>query len=220
MSYQLNREIDLLKKVFLSLSGRVEENVRLATESFKTLDTSIAKTVIANDDLIDSEEIDVEEECLKILALHQPVAGDLRFIVSILKINSYLERIGDLSTSIAKKILQIAPVFQDNIPVDFDFTDLFGKVNWMLSNSLDALVNVDAHLALEVCKADDLVDDEKRAANTAIIGAMKKYPDHLEAMLSVLSIARHLERIADHATNISEDVIYMVDGAIIRHKAL
>ncbi|NDC82498.1 phosphate transport system regulatory protein PhoU [bacterium] len=220
MSHQLNREITYLKRVFLSLSTRVEENVRLAITAFNNLDAEIAKTVIANDDLIDRDELDVEEECLKILALHQPVAGDLRYIISILKINSYLERIGDLSTSIAKKTLQITHAFAEKSAIDFDFSDLFEKVTWMLNNSLNAIVHVDAQLALEVCRADDLVDDQKHAANKAIVDAIKLNPQMLESLLCVLSVTRHLERIADHATNISEDVIYMVDGAVVRHQPL
>ncbi|NBV41408.1 phosphate transport system regulatory protein PhoU [bacterium] len=217
MSYQLNREIEYLKKVFLSLSTRVEENIHLAFEAFRTLNAETALIVIQNDNEINKEEIDVEEECLKILALHQPVASELRYIISILKINNYLERIGDLAVNVAKKVICI---HRENPPaphINFDFAPLMEKVSWMLKQSLDALVNVDAPLAREVCRADDFVDEQKRAANLAIIAHLKQDPSHCEGLLNILSIARHLERIGDHATNIAEDVIYLVEGSIIRH---
>ena len=217
MSYQLNREIELLKRVFLSLSTRVEENVALASDAFQTLDAAKAKTVILNDIDINREEIDVEEECLKILALHQPVATDLRYIISILKINNYLERIGDLAVSMAKKVVYIANTGTETLPVDFDFQPIMEKVKWMLKHSLDSLVQVDALLAREVCREDDVVDAQKRAANDVIVATLKDHPDQCEVLLNVLSITRHLERIADHAANIAEDVIYMVEGSIIRH---
>jgi len=217
MSYQLNREIELLKRVFLSLSTRVEENVALAAEAFQTLDVVKAKTVIENDIEINKEEIDVEEECLKILALHQPVAGELRYIISILKINNYLERIGDLAVSMAKKVVYIANDGTETLPVSFDFRPIMDKVKWMLKHSLDSLVQVDAPLAREVCREDDVVDAQKREAHNVIVGTLKANPDQCEVLLNVLSITRHLERIADHASNIAEDVIYMVEGAIIRH---
>ncbi len=216
MSYQLNREIDLLKRVFLSLSTRVEENLHLACQAFETLDGSLSKRVIQNDDTINREEMDVEEECLKILALHQPVASELRFIVSILKINNALERIGDLAANIAKKVIRLTQ-YPDTPKVDFDFSPLTESVGWMIKSSLDSLVNVDAPLARAVCRADDNVDSLKHAANKVIIDTIKSHPDHTEALLNILSIARHLERIADHAVHIAIDVIYMVEGSVIRH---
>lgn len=217
MSYQLNREIELLKRVFLSLSTRVEENVSLASEAFLFLDPEKAATVVQNDEDINREEVDVEEECLKILALHQPVATDLRYIISILKINNYLERIGDLAVNMAKKVLCIKTAGVNTIPVDFDFVPIIEKVKWMLKNSLDALVQVDGPLAREVCRTDDVVDNQKRAANVAIVAVLKANPDNCDTLLNVLSITRHLERIADHSANIAEDVIYLVEGSIIRH---
>jgi phosphate transport system protein len=216
MSHQLNREIELLKRVFLSLSTRVEENIHLAFQSFRNIDAPLAKIVIQNDNDINREEMDVEEECLKILALHQPVASDLRYIISILKINNYLERIGDLAVNIAKKVIQISKA-PDRPAVDFDFDPLMEKVILMLKNSLDSLVQVDAPLARDVCRMDDFVDNEKRKANQLIIAAIKARPEQCEVLLSVLSITRHLERIGDHAAHIAIDVIYMVEGAIIRH---
>lgn len=216
MSYQLNREIDLLKRVFLSLSTRVEENIHLASQAFQNMDPELSKIVIHNDDAINREEMNVEEECLKILALHQPVASELRYIISILKINNALERIGDLAANIAKKVIRLSQ-YPDAPRVNFDFNPLTQNVAWMIKNSLDALVNVDAPLARAVCRADDTVDAEKHAANKVIIETIKANPEHTEALLNVLSIARHLERIADHAAHIAIDVIYMVEGSIIRH---
>ena len=217
MSKHLQRELDSVKKLFLTLSALVEENVLLSAKAFKEMDTALAKKVIQADDEIDRMEIEVEEECLKILALHQPVATDLRYIISILKINNYLERIGDLAVSMAKKVVYIANTGTETLPVDFDFQPIMEKVKWMLKHSLDSLVQVDALLAREVCREDDVVDAQKRAANDVIVATLKDHPDQCEVLLNVLSITRHLERIADHAANIAEDVIYMVEGSIIRH---
>jgi phosphate transport system protein len=217
MSYQLSREIELLKRVFLSLSTRVEENVALAADAFLTLDTEKARRVIQNDTDINREEINVEEECLKILALHQPVATELRYIVTVLKINNYLERIGDLAVNMAKKVLYMSASDVTKVTIEFDFNPIITNVKWMLKHSLDSLIQMDADLARTVCHEDDVVDNQKRDANLAIVSILKTTPGTCEMCLNVLSITRHLERIADHSANIAEDVIYLVEGSIIRH---
>ena len=216
MSKHLQRELDSVKKLFLTLSALVEENVLLSAKAFKEMDTALAKKVIQADDEIDRMEIEVEEECLKILALHQPVAVDLRFIVAILKINNDLERIGDLGVNIAKRVLYLAT---HNLPVaEFDFPRMMRKVHAMLSRSLDALVVLDAGLAREVCVLDTEVDKLKKEVEEKVETLIKQKPEDVQGLLCLLSVGRHLERIADHATNISEDVIYMVEGDIIRHR--
>lgn len=217
MGLHLDREINHLKTVFSDLSTCVEENVQLALDAFRALDPQRARQVIATDARINREEIDVEEECLKILALHQPVATDLRYIVAILKMNYDLERIGDLSVNIARKVIAIAE--SGNTPIPFDFTEIMEKVTWMLRSSLDALVNVDAALARQVCRTDDAVDDQKRLARMSIVDQIKKTPESCDILIHMFSIARHLERIADHATNMAEDIIYLVEGEITRHQS-
>lgn len=216
MSLHLDREINHLKTVFSNLSTCVEENVQLALDAFRELDSRLAKQVIATDERINREEIDVEEECLKILALHHPVATDLRYIVAVIKMNYDLERIGDLSVNIARKVIAI--VEHGKVEIPFDFTEIMEKVTWMLRSSLDALVNVDAKLARLVCRTDDAVDTQKRLARLAIVNQIKKTPDECDILIHMFSIARHLERIADHATNMAEDIIYLVEGEITRHQ--
>lgn len=216
MSVHLVKEIDKLKKNILSLSAMVEESVQKAVKAIETRDTNLAKVIVEFDQEIDKREVDVEEDCLKILALHQPVAIDLRFIVAILKINSDLERIGDLAVNIAKRAFNIANFEKPDY--SFDFSTMAQKSILMLKKALDSLVNMDADLAREVGAADDEVDTMKRQIVFQVKDAIGKQPSQTEQYLQYMSIARHLERVADHAANIAEDVLYMIEGEIVRHK--
>ncbi len=164
---------------------------------------------------IDHLEVDVEEDCLKILALHQPVAVDLRFIVAVLKINNDLERIGDLAVNIAERSLTMAGMPAAGVP--FDFSEMARRAQAMLRKSLDALVDLDENLAREVLPEDDAVDAMQREVFELVSRPPSDRQD-IAYTLHQLLIARHLERIADHATNIANDVIYMVRGEIMRHK--
>ena len=215
MSQHFQREIERLKKKILALSAVVEESVRRAIRSVEERDTCLAQRVIKTDVEIDQTEIDVEEECLKILALHQPVAIDLRFIVAVLKINNDLERIGDMAVNIAERAVFLST--QDKLDIPFKLRDMAEKAQSMLRRSLDALVNLDSALALEVCAADDEVDDLFRIMYDHVKDGVAKQPENADSLINILSVSRYLERIADHATNIAEDVIYMVDGEIVRH---
>ncbi len=217
MSIHMNNEMDKLKKKILFLCAKVEENVQQAVKAFITKDKVLATSVINMDDEIDQIEIDVEEECLKILALYQPVAIDLRYIISMLKINIDLERIGDLAVNIAEKVAYhyIAP--SDAIMIPFDYKKLVDKVKNMLKDSIDAMVKYDAEKAMEVCKSDDEVDEINAQMHARLREEMHKHPECIEYLLQFISVSRNLERIADHTTNIAEDVIYMKKGRIIRH---
>ncbi len=216
MPQHLQREIENLKKNILSLGARVEMTVHEAIRSIETRDEALARKIIDEDIVIDQTEVEVEEECLKILALHQPVAIDLRFIVVVLKINNDLERIGDLAVNIAERSAFLAG--QPEVDVPFDFAEMSEKTEAMLSKSLDALVNMSSSLAHEVCISDDVIDDMNRQMYLRVQEAILKHPRHITSLIHLLSVSRHLERIADHATNIAEDVIYMIDGQIVRHK--
>lgn len=162
-------------------------------------------------------EVDLEEDCLKILALHQPVAIDMRFIVAVLKINNDLERIGDLSVNIAERAISLARQVRTETPFDFD--GMAVKVQSMLHRSLDALVNSDARLAREVLTSDDEIDAIHRQMYEDVKKAIVECPDKIDSLIQLLAVSRNLERIADHTSNIAEDVIYLVDGEIIRHGA-
>ncbi len=216
MSSHLQKEIENLKKKLLYLGAMVEESLRISIKSLRDLNQRMARGVIDNDFEVDRMEVELEEECLKVLALHQPVAVDLRFIVAILKINADLERIGDLAVNIAERTMYLAQ--RPRVEIEFDYREMARKAEKMVEKSLDALVNMDADLAREVCGSDDAVDDLNREMFNFGMDYIRTHPDRADCIIRYMLVARHLERVADHATNIAEDVIYMVDGEIVRHR--
>ncbi len=216
MSKHFQREIDKLKKGILTLSAMAEESVQKAVSSLTKRDTRLANDVIENDFEINEKEVELEEDCMKILSLHQPVAIDLRFVGAVLKINNELERIGDLAVNIAERAVFLSKHEKVNIPMDF--TGMTKEVQSMLKGSLDSLVNMDAKQARYVLISDDKVDAMNREMFIQIQNEIRRNLPQLESLIHLLSASRHLERIADHATNIAEDVIYMIEGEIIRHK--
>jgi phosphate transport system protein len=216
MSTHLCGAIEDLKKGILALGTVVEENLLKAMRALETRDDKLATSIIENDTEVDRMEVELEEDCLKTLALHQPVAIDLRYIVSILKINSDLERIGDLAVNIAQRAEYLNA--REKAVIDFDYLDMARKAELMLEKSLDALVNLDIRVAREVCASDDEVDEMNRQMLRTVQAAIQEHPEGMDRYLQYLLVARHLERVADHATNIAEDVIYMVGGEIVRHR--
>jgi phosphate transport system protein len=216
MRVHLQREIIGLKKDILTIGAMAELSVREAVSAIEKRDEALARSVIEKDIKIDQMEVEVEETCLKILALHQPVAIDLRFIIAVLKINNDLERIGDLAVNIAERAVFLAT--QPRVYISFDFARMARKTQEMLNKSLDALVNLNAKLARKICACDDEVDAMCSQVYQIVQEAIEADPEQIETLIQLLSTARHLERIADHATNIAEDVIYMIEGEIVRHK--
>jgi phosphate transport system protein len=215
MSVHLQREIDQLKKSLLSLCALVEDQVQRAVRAVLDRDDARAREVEARDAEIDRREVEVEEECLKVLALHQPVATDLRLIVSALKITNDLERIGDLAVNIARKASGL--IGEPSAELNFDLAGMGARTQTMLRESIDALVGADAALAQKVCAEDDEVDRLKHTARAEFEQRLREHPDNVKSYLKLMAVARNLERIADQATNIAEDVVYLVQGRIIRH---
>ena len=215
MSIHLQREMEGLKRQLLSLCALVEEQVDVAVRALAACDADMAVAVKERDAEVDRREVEIEEECLKILALHQPVAIDLRLVVAVLKINNDLERIGDLAVNVARKAAALAA--GPPIETRFDLPAMWEKTRLMLRDSLDAFVNRDAALAESVCARDDEVDRMKHEIRRQAESMMRTQPDRLQWFLRLLAVTRNLERIADHATNIAEDVIYLIDGRIVRH---
>ncbi|MBW2407269.1 MAG: phosphate signaling complex protein PhoU [Deltaproteobacteria bacterium] len=215
MAKHFDRELEKLKKKILSLGALVEERVYLAIKAIETRDPDLAEKIIRLDHEIDENEVEVEEECLKVLALYQPVAIDLRFIVTVIKINNDLERIGDEAVNIAERIQSIAK--RSNYSFHFDYTEMAEIAAAMLKQSLDALVNLDIDTAFRVLTLDDEVDDIQSSAYSQIKQAMRERPQEMTYLINLYLISRHLERIADHATNIAEEVIYLIEGEIVRH---
>jgi phosphate transport system protein len=215
MPLHLKREIDRLKVNILKLGALAEDSVQQATIAVKNRDKQLAEQVVSDDIKLDKMEVEIEEDCLKILALHQPVAIDLRFIVSALKINSDLERIGDLASTIAEKVPLLADKLDDNI--EPDYLTMAAKVQIMLQKSLDSLVNLDTATAREVCRLDDEIDRLNHELQEHIKNNISKCQGGFDSCVAMLALPKTLERIADHATNIAEDVLYMIEGDIVRH---
>ena len=215
MSVHLQREIERVKKSILALCAIVEDQVQAAVRALLERDVELAHSVEQRDRDIDQREVEVEEECLKILALHQPVAIDLRFIVAAMKINNDLERIGDLAVNIARKAVSFAA--EPPMAIALDIAGMWEKTHAMLRDSLDALVNLDGALAADVCRRDDEVDQIKHEIRAGAEEQIRREPERVRALMRLLAVSRNLERIADCATNIAEDVIYMSQGRIIRH---
>ncbi|UCG53461.1 MAG: phosphate signaling complex protein PhoU [Candidatus Latescibacterota bacterium] len=213
---RLKIEIERLKKRILSLSAAVEESVRKAVTATEERDSAMAHQVLDGDAEIDALEVELEEECLKILALHQPVAMDLRFIIAVLKINNDLERIGDQATNIAERAVYLAQ--HKHIEAPPVIPPMVEKVRVMLRESLDALVNMDTNKAAKVRALDGEVDELHRSVFARVQAEIRERPDQIEGQIQWFSVSRCLERIADQATNIAEDVIYMMEGEIVRHQ--
>jgi phosphate transport system protein len=216
MSIHLQREIENLKKHLLSLCAVVEDQVQMAIEAFLQRDETLALEVERRDTDVDQREVEVEEECLKMLALYQPVATDLRLIVAVLKINNDLEQIGDLAVNIARKAAAVA--IEPPLDIPCDIAGMWEKVQAMLRDSLDALVNTNTQLAEAVYARDDEVDRMKHEMRMKIEAAALRQPELMSRLLKFMAVCRNLERIADYSVNIAEDVIYMVNGTIVRHR--
>ena len=212
-----HREIDQLKQLILKMGTVAEDRLRRACTLLQTMDEEEARRIMAADWEIDDMEIRVEEECLKILALHQPVARDLRLIVSIIKINTELERITDIAVNIAKRIDTIRNNRPDGFSSLVDYQPMATKVLEMVKTSLDALVTEDASMARQIFLMDDEVNRLRDQAYRTIIAEIDKGGGGGAAgLINLYLIARHLERIGDRSCNIGEEVIYLVEGEIVR----
>lgn len=218
MAHHLHRQISQIKKLLLGLGALVEQSLQSSITAVLNRDPDLARRVIESDAKIDEMEVDIEEECLQTLALYQPVAHDLRFIVAVLKINNDLERIGDLAVNMAEQAIFLAGETEVDTP-PFDLRALGLRVETMLHKSLDALVNLDVEQAQVVRDLDDEVDATHRKTYEKVSASIREDPAELEQMIHYLNLSRQLERIADHATNVAKDVMYMAKGEIVRHRA-
>jgi phosphate transport system protein len=216
MAKHFEKELEKLRRRLLTLCAKVEENVIMAVDAFEKRDIELARTVIKKDDEIDQMEIEIEEDCLKILALHQPVAIDLRFLVAVLKMNNDLERIGDLALKIAYNAKDLVKF--DVIPVKIDVAPLVDTTRQMLKDALDSLINLDVELAEKVITTDDVANKKKKEIRNDALKAIEENPNNAKSIILLLGVARSLERISDLTTNIAEDVIYLINGEIVRHR--
>jgi phosphate transport system protein len=215
MPKRLQKELERIKKRILGLGAIVEERVRMVIRAVDSWDADLAKEVIRRDYEIDEIEVEIEEECLKILALHQPVAVDLRFLVAVIKINNDLERIGDEAVNLAERVENISK--RKRLEFSFEYGVMAEKAVSMLRMSLDSLVNQDKDLAFQVLLKDNEVDAMHREIYDRIKEAIAQRPEYVSYMINLYTISKNLERIADHSTNIAEEVIYLIEGEIVRH---
>lgn len=218
MSIHLQREVDNLKRKILLLGVLVEENLHDAVIALDSGDHDLAESIIEKDNRVDEMEVEVEEDCLKILALHQPVASDLRYVIATLKINNELERIGDLAVNIAERALDLKN--SGKVPFDFDFRLMGEVVKKMLRQGLDALIRMDPALGRKVCAMDDKIDEMHEEVYRIFKETASEDSANIPIYTQYLSVSRYLERTADSVTNIAEDVIYMVEGVIARHRTI
>lgn len=218
MSKHLQNDLEKLKRHILAIGALVEESVENATHAFCARDVDLAKKVIDDDELVDQWEVNLEEECLKLLALYQPVAEDLRFIASTIKVNSDLERMGDYCVKISKRTLSMSKEAPIEIPLQIQkMIDLTKK---MVRDSLDAFSRKDASHSRKICQSDDEVDALRKEMIKLLRTNIQKEPKFVDQFLDLLTVTQGIERIADLATNIAQDVVYMVEGEIIRHKEI
>ena len=215
MRKQFTKELENIKKRILALGALAEERVQMALKAIDSNDSDLADKIIKSDYEIDEMEVEIEEECLKVLALHQPVAIDLRFLIAVIKINAELERIGDQAVNVAERVGVTAK--REQLDFYFDYATMGEKVQAMLKRSLDAFIHLDYDMAFKVVLMDDEVDKIKDEAYNQIKKAISQNPDKIGYLINLFLISRHLERLADHTTNIAEQVVYLVEGDIIRH---
>jgi phosphate transport system protein len=209
-----HREIDSLKQKFMVLGTLVEDRVHKACLAMQSRDESLLTEIIGSDWQIDEMEVEVEEECLKILALHQPVARDLRLLIAVIKINNELERIADIAVNIAKRVQTISK--DSSLTFTIDYQPMATAVQTMFKMGLDALVLEDAALARRIFILDDEVDQLRNLAYKGVIRELNTEPGHAACLVNLYLLARHLERMGDRITNIAEEVIYLVEGEIVR----
>ncbi len=214
MHQNFHREMEKIQRDFLNLGSLVEDRVRKVCVAITSHDDEVLDYVIKSDYEIDDKEVEIEEDCLKILALYQPVARDLRFLIAMIKINSEIERIGDYAVNIAMRVRSIK--HQNAMSLNFDYQAMSEKVIVMLKMSLDALVQRDVSMAHKIFIMDDEIDALRNQAYKTVTQEVSKYPDQAACLINNYLLARHLERIADRSTNIAEEVIYMVEGEIVR----
>jgi len=212
---RLGKKIEKLNRMLLNIGTLVEENLSLALKALERKDPDVATKVINGDFEIDIGEVDLEEECLEALALHQPVAADLRHIVATLKINKDLERAGDLAVNIARTAKALSTESQVHVPNDYFL--MARKTQTMLKQSLDAFVGMSTEQAYQVLSKDDEVDQMRRSLHADFEARLREDIGMVRPLIRLFLVSRHLERIADLATNVAEEVIYMVTGEIVRH---
>jgi phosphate transport system protein len=217
MERHFDAELNSLKAKVLLMGKAVESQLQNALEALTTRDASLAMRVIENDRSVDTLDVEIDEDSLHLLALYHPTAGDLRFITTVMKIAGELERMSDLAGNIAERTIELND--EPQLKPYIDIPAMAHRTIGMVRESLDAFVNRDAELARKVCRDDDLVDDLTGQLFRELLSFMLEDPRTITRSARLTFIGKYYERIADHATNVAELVVYMVEGKIIRHMA-
>jgi len=215
MTRHFHEELDALKQTLLAMGGLVEDQIRRAMRALLERDDVIAQEVIDRDRQVNTYDVEVDEQCVNLLALHQPAASDLRFITTAMKIVTDLERIGDQAVNIAQRALELNR--EPQLKPYIDLPRMADRAQRMVKESLDAFVAGDTALARQVCAADAEVDALKEQIFRELLTYMMEDPRTVSRAIRVILISRFMERVADHATNIAEMVIYLVEGKMVRH---
>ena len=215
MPRHFHEELEALKQTLLAMGGLVEDQIRRAMQALLERDDVIAQEVIDRDRQVNTYDVEVDEQCVSLLALHQPAAGDLRFITTAMKIVTDLERIGDQAVNIAQRVLELNR--EPQLKPYIDLPRMAEKAQRMVKESLDAFVARDTALARQVCGEDAEVDALKEQIFRELLTFMMEDPRTIPRAIRVILISRFMERVADHATNIAEMVVYLVEGKMVRH---
>jgi phosphate transport system protein len=212
---KFQQSLDELKERLLVMAGLVEQAIQRATEAYSSRDEGLCEMVLLSEPAINRMEGEIDQLALDLLAMEQPMAVDLRFILSVIRINADLERVGDQAVNIANRVQDLGTLANADLPVDIP--KLAGLAGAMVRKALQAFIEGDAEMAQSVLLLDDQVDELNRDAFRALGALIKQKPDLATQALNALIISRNLERVGDHATNIAEDVIFWVRGADVRH---
>ena len=215
MQRHFHEELDALRQTLLAMGGLVEDQIRRAMRALLERDDALAQEVIDRDRQVNTYDVEVDEQCVELLALHQPTAGDLRFITTAMKIVTDLERIGDQAVNIAQRVLELNR--DPQLKPYIDLPRMADKAQRMVKESLDAFVAGDTALARQVCGEDAEVDALKEQIFRELLTFMMEDPRAIPRAIRIILISRFLERVADHATNIAEMVVYLVEGKMVRH---
>ena len=215
MQRHFDEELKNLKEKILRMGAMVEEQIAHAVKALVERDSDRARRVIVNDHRVNAMDVEVDEDCLRLIALHQPMARDLRFLTTAMKISTELERMSDLAENISERAIELNE--EPQLKPYIDIPRMAERAQRMVKESLDAFVNQDSNLARTVCRDDDFIDDLNQQIFRELLSFMIEDPHTITRAIRISFVSKYLERIADHATNIAELVVYLVEGKIIRH---
>lgn len=215
MTVHMHLDLSELHRELMAMCARVEDMIHRAVGQLSSPDYGVTRQLISEDNEIDRWDVRIEDHCLKVLALYQPVAIDLRRITTVMKVAAELERVADLAISISERACGLLNSPQVAIPSQL--TEMASRAISMLHRTIDSYVDLNSDLARKVCAEDDEIDDMNEQLINYLIQQMHQHPDQIDAYLHLFSAVRTIERVADHATNIAEDIVYLVEGKIIRH---